>query len=91
VEVSFQQTVYTVMGSGDIVEVCVTLAGVLERNVTIILSTSDGSAVCKLCHRYTIVSAIVPLVLYIPFSKSFLHYTILLSCRQYALLRCWLY
>ena len=47
VEVSFQQTVYTVMESGDIVEVCVVLSGVLERSVTITLSTSNGSATGK--------------------------------------------
>jgi len=39
VEVSFQQAVYTVMESGDAVEVCVVLSGILRRNVTITLST----------------------------------------------------
>ena len=48
-EVSFQQTVYTVMESGGIVEVCVILSGMLGRNVTISLATSNGSAVGKLC------------------------------------------
>jgi len=47
VEVRFQQTVYSVMESDGIVEVCVELSGVLERDVTISLSTSDGSAVGK--------------------------------------------
>jgi len=45
VEVSFQQAVYTVMESGDAVEVCVVLSGILGLNVTISLSTSNGSAV----------------------------------------------
>jgi len=44
----FQQTVYSVAESGGVVEVCVNLSGNLERNVTITLSTSDGSAVGKL-------------------------------------------
>jgi len=44
----FQQTVYSVAESGGVVEVCVNLSGNLERNVTITLSTSDGSAVGNL-------------------------------------------
>ena len=52
VEVSFQQTVYTTMESGDTVEVCVILSGMLGRNVTISLSTSNGSAIGKLCQDY---------------------------------------
>jgi len=52
VEVSFQQTVYTVMESGDTVEVCVILSGLLGRNVTISFSTSNGSAAGKLCQGY---------------------------------------
>ena len=54
-EVSFQQTVYSVMESNDTVEVCVVLSGILERNVTITLSTSNGSAVGKLCHSSSFV------------------------------------
>ena len=53
VEVSFQQTVYSVMESNDTVEVCVVLSGILERNVTITFSTSNGSAVGTLCHSYS--------------------------------------
>ena len=47
-EVRFQQTVYSVMESDSIVEACAELSGVLERDVTISLFTSDGSAVGKL-------------------------------------------
>ena len=45
------------MESDGIIEACVELSGVLERDVTISLSTSDGSAVGKF-HMATIVSAI---------------------------------
>ena len=48
----FQQTLYSVAESGGVVEVCVNLSGNLERNVTITLSTSDGSAVGKLSRYY---------------------------------------
>ena len=46
----FEQTVYSVMESGGIVEVCVNRSRNLERNVTILLSTSVDSAVGTLCH-----------------------------------------
>ena len=48
VEVSIQQAVYSIMESGGTVEVCVVLSGILGRDVTISLSTSNGSAVGKL-------------------------------------------
>ena len=70
-EVSFQQTVYTVMESGDVVEVCVVLSGVLERSVTITLSTSNGSATGKWCHSNCFVYCYYHLILYILFNKSF--------------------
>jgi len=43
------------MESDGIVEVCVELSGVLERDVTISLSTSDGSAVGKFHDGYNCV------------------------------------
>ena len=49
-EVSSQQTVYSVNESVGFVEVCVVLSGVLERNVTVSLFTVDISAVGKLCN-----------------------------------------
>jgi len=48
VEVSIQEAVYNIMESGGTVEVCVVLSGILGRDVTISLSTSNGSAVGKL-------------------------------------------
>jgi len=53
VEVSIQEAVYNIMESGGTVEVCVVLSGILGRDVTISLSTSNGSAVGKLCLSFS--------------------------------------
>ena len=46
--VTLEQEIYSVNETDGAVMVCAMLTeGVLERNVTVYLSTSDGSAVCK--------------------------------------------
>ena len=49
VEVEFAETSYTVRESNESVSVCINISGtVLERNVTVLLSTVDDEATCEL-------------------------------------------
>ena len=59
-EISFQQTIYSVMESGDVIEVCVNLSGILGRNVTVSLSTSTGSEISKFCHTLSLQLCLMP-------------------------------
>ena len=53
VEVFFVMRRYEVEESNGTVKVCLTLEGILERNVLIMLSTRDGTAFGKCLHYLT--------------------------------------
>ena len=44
VSVDLEQVSYTVTEENEMIEVCVVLTGMIERNVTIILTTMEGTA-----------------------------------------------
>ena len=52
--VSFSLSRQEILESDEIVEVCLELAGILERSVSVLLSTLDDTAVGKFTHNISL-------------------------------------